>query len=304
MKGGEDMRRRVMDVVYKVPKLVKLSENPGTERTYTLERGYRYIDLLVVGGGGGGGYNSGGGGGSGTMLYVRNLIVSKLKNTTIRYNIAGESGLQEDGKNTVVVIDGFSVNVPGGKRGISHGGEGGDGGSLLPQSSIDALLKYVDNNNDIAVCSNGGGCGGSWNATEGIADSGSSGASVSSDGESGRSGSPGSGKDNTDGTGGHRGGDSRTLSGGTGQRRNDTVIPISSVLGGGGKSGSGERRELGVSSGSGGGAAGYQSGGNGGAMTGSSGQNGGIGSGGGGGGGGNGPGSKGGQGVICLYYHN
>lgn len=293
-----------MDVVYKVPKLVKLSENPGTERTYTLERGYRYVDLLVVGGGGGGGYNSGGGGGSGTMLYVRNLIVSKLKNTTIRYNIAGESGLQEDGKNTVVVIDGFSVNVPGGKRGISHGGEGGDGGSLLPQSSIDALLKYVDDNdNDIAVCSNGGGSGGYWNANEHISHAGCSGASTSQMGQNVSSSTAGKGVINDDGIGGYWGGSGYIYEGGRGYRRNNTIIPLRSVFQGGGESGAGGNRDVGVSSGSGGGAAGYQSGGNGGATTGSHGQNGGIGAGGGGGGGNNAPGSKGGQGIICLYYH-
>ena len=44
-----------------LPKLVKLTSNPGIDQNYTIENGYRYFDLLVVGGGGAGGVNSGGG---------------------------------------------------------------------------------------------------------------------------------------------------------------------------------------------------------------------------------------------------
>lgn len=56
------MRRRFETYKEEPPKLVKLMGNPGVDQNYTIEKGYRYFDLLVVGGGGGGGTNSGGGG--------------------------------------------------------------------------------------------------------------------------------------------------------------------------------------------------------------------------------------------------
>lgn len=56
------MRRRFMLYKDQLPKLVKLTSNPGIDQNYTIENGYRYFDLLVVGGGGAGGVNSGGGG--------------------------------------------------------------------------------------------------------------------------------------------------------------------------------------------------------------------------------------------------
>lgn len=59
------MRRRFLAYKEQLPKLVKLMGNPGVDQNYTIEKGYRYFDLLVVGGGGGGGTNSGGGGGGG-----------------------------------------------------------------------------------------------------------------------------------------------------------------------------------------------------------------------------------------------
>lgn len=54
------MRRRFILYKDQLPKLVKLTSNPGIDQNYTIENGYRYFDLLVVGGGGAGG---GGGGG-------------------------------------------------------------------------------------------------------------------------------------------------------------------------------------------------------------------------------------------------
>lgn len=59
------MRRRFILYKDQLPKLVKLTSNPGIDQNYTIENGYRYFDLLVVGGGGAGGVNSGGGGGGG-----------------------------------------------------------------------------------------------------------------------------------------------------------------------------------------------------------------------------------------------
>lgn len=69
------MRRRFLAYKEQLPKLVKLMGNPGVDQNYTIEKGYRYFDLLVVGGGGGGGGLSrkGGKGGQGIIcLYYHN----------------------------------------------------------------------------------------------------------------------------------------------------------------------------------------------------------------------------------------
>lgn len=44
------MRRRFSAYKEQLPKLVKLMGNPGVDQNYTIEKGYRYFDLLVVGG--------------------------------------------------------------------------------------------------------------------------------------------------------------------------------------------------------------------------------------------------------------
>lgn len=70
------MRRRFATYKEQLPKLVKLMGNPGVDQNYTIEKGYRYFDLLVVGGGGGGGGSlsrKGGKGGQGIIcLYYHN----------------------------------------------------------------------------------------------------------------------------------------------------------------------------------------------------------------------------------------
>lgn len=70
------MRRRFATYKEQLPKLVKLMGNPGVDQNYTIEKGYRYFDLLVVGGGGGGGgglSRKGGKGGQGIIcLYYHN----------------------------------------------------------------------------------------------------------------------------------------------------------------------------------------------------------------------------------------
>ena len=70
------MRRRFATYKEQLPKLVKLMGNPGVDQNYTIEKGYRYFDLLVVGGGGGGGgglSHRGGKGGQGIIcLYYHN----------------------------------------------------------------------------------------------------------------------------------------------------------------------------------------------------------------------------------------
>lgn len=70
------MRRRFLAYKEQLPKLVKLMGNPGVDQNYTIEKGYRYFDLLVVGGGGGGGgglSRNGGKGGQGIIcLYYHN----------------------------------------------------------------------------------------------------------------------------------------------------------------------------------------------------------------------------------------
>lgn len=69
------MRRR-FEAYKQQPKLVKLMGNLGVDQNYTIEKGYRYFDLLVVGGGGGGGgglSRKGGKGGQGIIcLYYHN----------------------------------------------------------------------------------------------------------------------------------------------------------------------------------------------------------------------------------------
>lgn len=63
------MRRR-FEAYKQQPKLVKLMGNLGVDQNYTIEKGYRYFDLLVVGGGGGGGgglSRKGGKGGQGII---------------------------------------------------------------------------------------------------------------------------------------------------------------------------------------------------------------------------------------------
>ncbi len=69
------MRRR-FEAYKQQPKLVKLMGNLGVDQNYTIEKGYRYFDLLVVGGGGGGGgglSRKGGKGGQGIIcLYYYN----------------------------------------------------------------------------------------------------------------------------------------------------------------------------------------------------------------------------------------
>lgn len=70
------MRRRSLAYKEQLPKLVKLMGNPGVDQNYTIQKGYRYFDLLVVGGGGGGGgglSRNGGKGGQGIIcLYYHN----------------------------------------------------------------------------------------------------------------------------------------------------------------------------------------------------------------------------------------
>lgn len=92
------MRRRFMLYKDQLPKLVKLTSNPGIDQNYTIENGYRYFDLLVVGGGGAGGVNSGGGGGSGLIIYVKDFIIKNLQSKQIVYNIAPSVVTDNHGK--------------------------------------------------------------------------------------------------------------------------------------------------------------------------------------------------------------
>ena len=86
-----NLRRRIINKNVEDPILIKLTDNPGSDQQYQFLNGYEYVDMLICGGGGAGGYNSGGGGGgSGTILYVKNFILSKVTESSITYNI-GES---------------------------------------------------------------------------------------------------------------------------------------------------------------------------------------------------------------------
>lgn len=87
--------------------------NPGVDQNYTIEKGYRYFDLLVVGGGGGGGTNSGGGGASGTIALARNIKISLLPKT-LTYKIAKPVNAQTDGDSTTLEINGDTIICAGG----------------------------------------------------------------------------------------------------------------------------------------------------------------------------------------------
>jgi len=286
------LRRHIIRGFTKDPILVKLTDNPGVNFIYTLITGYKYMDMLIFGGGGSGGYNSGGGGASGTAIFVENLKLSYVKNKHITYNIA-QSG---NGNSSVVIIDGKIIEATGGGTGLSHAGEGGNGGDLLVNQNIMALTEYVADLSKIAIANNGGGAAGPWSNQSGTGASGAEGSSFKMNGY--RQGA-GYGVENGDGTGGYNGcsswGDSRLIAPGLGYKRNSIIIPLKSRFGGGGKSGSGSIG--GFEAGSGGGAAGYESGGD-------LGLQGSFGAGGGGGKGNGGLGGNGGQGIICFYYHN
>lgn len=140
------MRRRFILYKDQLPKLVKLTSNPGIDQNYTIENGYRYFDLLVVGGGGAGGVNSGGGGGSGLIIYVKDFIIKNLQSKQIVYNIAPSVVTDNHGKNTVIVFDGKQIQANGGKRGTSEGFTStiyyGDGADLNTEAQ-QILSKYV-----------------------------------------------------------------------------------------------------------------------------------------------------------------
>lgn len=297
-------RRRFINSIKK-PLLVKLTSSPGTTLSYTFLSGYKYVDLLVVGGGGAGGTNSGGGGASGTILYVKNFILSNLGNKTITYNIAKSS--PSTGNSTILTLDNTTITVTGGGQGGANAGNGGNGGNLNTTSIVNALTQYVTNPSiEIAMANNGGGGSGNWNnpAIQGYP--GASGASMYSSGLPGGSSLGGSYVSNTDGTGGYSGGSGygKSNNAGVGNRRNSIIIPIKSLFEGGGQSGAGSGNSGSNGAGGGGGAAGYQSGGNAGSSPGVAGSTGNYGAGGGGGHGSGGSGANGGQGIICLYYHN
>lgn len=278
--------------------------------------GYKYVDILVVGGGGGGGYLSGGGGASGNILHIRNLILEKVKNKIIEYNIAPISSGK--GNTTEIYIDGKIISVLGGgaggnnpvdgkldSNGFPNGG-GGHGDDLSNADDIISILTpyvvYIGESQSIAMANNGGGSGGYYIKNGSIRYSGGSGATMDKLGKSGTLEKGGGAVANGDGQGGIQGGGSYTsLAYGVGYKLNYNTIPIQSMFGGGGYSGKGTDRIEYINCGSGGGAAGYGSGGDGAEGDLEYGHDGGYGAGGGGGGV---LGGYGGQGIICFYYHN
>ena len=300
-------RRRLIGNGRKDPVLVKLTSSPGSNLSYTFLSGYKYVDMLIVGGGGAGGTNSAGGGASGTLLYVKNLMLSNLSNKTISYNLAKTSS--GDGNSTMITLEGETITVTGGGKGGSNGfngsngGHGGHGGSLNETSIISTLTKYVSNVSDIAIANNGGGSGGYWYNPEGYGYAAGSGATMSNSGKDGSRTTAGGQVNNGDGTGGNRGGNNGKSgsSYGYGYRRNTITIPVVSVFKGGGTGGKASNGLGASGAGIGGGAAGYMSGGDCAATNSSYGNNGSYGAGGGGGGS---YGGSGGQGIICFYYHN
>lgn len=229
------MRRR-FEAYKQQPKLVKLMGNLGVDQNYTIEKGYRYFDLLVVGGGGGGGTNSGGGGASGTIAFARNIKISLLPKT-LTCKIAKPVNAQTDGDSTTLEINGDTIICAGGQRGNSEGAGGLGNGSKIPDSIYTILSKLVENpSSDIAICNNGGGSPGYWNGSYGYA--GGSGASMSGNGNSSSGMTGGNSVSNADGMGGYKGGNSQSYQGGTGYKYNNVLIPIG-LFGGGGTSGKG-----------------------------------------------------------------
>nr|DAX75773.1 MAG TPA: hypothetical protein [Caudoviricetes sp.] len=301
-------RRRFMGRIEKKPVLIKLTDNPGSDLSYTFLSGYKYVDMLIVGGGGAGGKNSAGGGASGTLLYVKNFILGNLQDKIITYNLAGMSS--SNGHATKITIGGVTITVSGGSQGGSngfngsYGGNGGSGGNLNETAIISVLTKYVSNAvTDIAIANNGGGSGGYWYNPESYGYAAGSGATMSNSGKDGSGTTAGAQVSNGDGTGGNRGGNNGKIgnSFGAGYRRNAIVIPVVSVFKGGGTGGKASNGLGASGAGIGGGAAGYMSGGDCAFTNSSSGYNGSYG---GGGGGGGSIGGLGGQGIICFYYHN
>lgn len=248
------MRRRFATYKEQLPKLVKLMGNPGVAQNYTIEKGYRYFDLLVVGGGGGGGTNSGGGGASGTIALARNIKISLLPKT-LTYKIAKPVNAQTDGDSTTLEINGDTIICAGGQRGNSEGAGGLGNGSKIPDSIYTILSKLVENpSSDIAICNNGGGSPGYWDGSYGYA--GGSGASMSGNGNSSSGMTGGNSVSNADGMGGYKGGNSQSYQGGTGYKYNNVLIPIG-LFGGGGTSGKGSNGSGSDGSGAGGEESGY-----------------------------------------------
>lgn len=90
------MRRRFILYKDQLPKLVKLTSNPGIDQNYTIENGYRYFDLLVVGGGGAGGVNSGGGGGDEHAACLMGWLVDKVCGAYHKFKKEEEKNGKED----------------------------------------------------------------------------------------------------------------------------------------------------------------------------------------------------------------
>lgn len=243
-------------------------------------------------------------------MYVKNFEIGKIQNRQITYKIAQSIRSTRYGDSTLFTFDGIQIKCDGGRYGTQHGVQGTPGhGANLPDI-FDILSNYTNSpDENIGICSNGGGSGGNFQNEAGHA--GGGGASMSSNGNRSSGYNPGNSVENTDGTGGFNGGASQSYSGGTGRKINNVIIPIVSIFGGGGRGGTATRGLGSDGSGAGGGAAAYGSGGDGGAPGNSAlghnptdGTAGGLGAGGGGGGGSSHLGGVGGQGIICLYYHS
>lgn len=298
------MRRRFMTILEKQAKLIKLIDLG--ERIFVFERGYKYADLLIVGGGGSGGDNSGGGGGSGVILYAPNCLINRFNQREFSYNIADRQDYTSTkgyGNSTYITINGTTYEIKGGTKGGGSATRGGSGGSIS-LSSLQGIYNYMEDNSLFNATSCGGGCPGLWTESTKSGTNGGSGASLFSAGNDAWASKGGDPVEIQDGVGGYMGGSGYGHGyPGIGMKANTNVIPIKSLFGASGFSGSGSKSLPGAS-GCGGGAAGYGSGGSAATVMAGQGQDGGYGAGGGGGHGNNGKGGKGGQGIICIYYHN
>lgn len=272
----------------------------NTSGSYTLDKTYRYADILFVGFGGSSKIDltdnryATGGGGSGSLVQLTRLNLQKMPVKTITYNAASRI--------LVIGYNGKTVSCGSGSNGTAAGG---DGGITNANDVKNVFGDYQDTVNILCV-SNGGGAAGAIYAQNG----GASGASCSSKGNDGTLSGGGTSVSNNNGVGGFMGGKSGAYSAGKGYRSvigSENTLQLTKFGGGGdsGKGGNGGKSFLGDNvPGGGGGAAGYSNGGNGG-DSGFNGGSAGIGGGvGGKGGDSNFQSGDGGNAGIFIYYYN
>jgi hypothetical protein len=112
------------------------------QTTHTITVGRDTIcDILIVGGGGAGGNSMGGGGGAGGVVYTVNQTINAGTYTInvgkggtglalIGNNEQGTAGVNQDGKDSFIQLNGTDVSLPMGSANQSLRGKGGGGGGV------------------------------------------------------------------------------------------------------------------------------------------------------------------------------